>query len=196
MKRRMLWIALVGVLAAACTWAQHEPAKGEKAAEHGEVEEVSPLWAWLNFALLAGGLTWIFRKNALPYFAARAVGIRKGMLEADDERAQAERRIAAVEARLAHLQADVQALRSEAMAEEKAEHERARRDTAAELEKIRRHAGQEIDAAAKTARMELKRHSAALAMELAQQKVRARMNAATQDALFRGFVQKLTGVSQ
>ena len=196
MKRRILWIALMGALAVAPAWAQHEASHGEKAAENAEAEEASPLWSWLNFALLAGGLGWIFRKNALPYFAARAVGIRKGMLEADDERAEAERRIAAVEARLAHLQADVHALRSEALAEEKAEHERARRETATELEKIRRRAEQEIEAAAKTARMELKRHSVALAMDLAQQKVRARMNAATQDALFRGFVHKLTGASQ
>ena len=33
-------------------------------------------------------------------------------------------------------------------------------------------------------------------MELAQQKVKARMNTATQDALFRSFVDKLNGVSQ
>jgi F-type H+-transporting ATPase subunit b len=195
--RRWVWIALLCLWAVpGTTLAQHEGAAAEKAAEHGEGEEVSPVWAWLNFALLAGGLTWVFRKNALPFFAARAVGIRKGMLEADDERAEAERRIAAVEARLAHLQADVQALRDEAIVEEKAEHERARRETAAELAKIRRHAEQEIEAAAKTARMELKRHSVALAMELAQQKIRARINPATQDALFRGFVQELTGVSQ
>jgi F-type H+-transporting ATPase subunit b len=177
-------------------WAQHEPAHGEKAAEHGETAEVNPLWAWLNFLLLAGGLAWLFRKNAVPYFASRAIAIRKGMVEADEERAQAQSRIAAVEAKLAQLQADVQALRSEAMAEDKAEQERMKQETTADLAKIRANAQQEIEAAAKTARLELKRHSAALAMELAQQKVRARINPATQDALFRGFVQKLSGASR
>jgi F-type H+-transporting ATPase subunit b len=196
MRRGLQRIALALALTFTCCWAQHEAARGEKAAEKADEEEVSPLWAWLNFALLAGGLTWVFRKNAVPYFASRAVAIRKGMVEADDERAEAERRIAAVEARLAHLEADVQGLRGEAMVEQKAEQERVRRETSAELAKVRHHAEQEIDSAAKTARMELKRHSAMLAMDLAEQKIKARMNPDTQDGLFRGFVRKLTGVSQ
>ena len=33
-------------------------------------------------------------------------------------------------------------------------------------------------------------------MEIAQQKIRARMTPATQDALFRGFVQKLNGAAR
>ena len=193
MRRGVLWLALLAAMAGSGAWAQHEPAHGEKAAEHAEGEQVSPLWAWLNFALLAGGLTWVFRKNALPFFAARATSIRKGMLEADDERAQAERRIAAVEARLSHLQADIQALKEEATAEDQAEHERVRQERDAELAKIQWHAKQEIEAAAKTARAELKRYSAGLALELAQQKIRARMNPAVQEALFHGFVQKLSG---
>ena len=196
MRRLLLRTALACALVFCCC-AQPEPAaQAEKAAGHGEGEEVSAVWAWLNFALLAGGLTWVFRKSALPYFASRAVSIRKGMLEADDERAAAQRRIAAVEQRLGHLEADVRTLRKEAMSEDQAEQERARQETAAELAKIRRHAEQEIESAAKAARMDLKRHSAQLALELARQKVQARMNPATQDALFRGFIEKLTGVSQ
>jgi F0F1-type ATP synthase membrane subunit b/b' len=187
-------MVVILALALPCVRAQHEPAQGA-AAEHGESEEPSILWTWLNFALLAGGLGWIFKKNAVPYFASRAIAIRKGMVEADDERAAAQRRIAAVEAKLSQLQADVESLRTEALAEDKAEQERVRQEIAAELAKIRLRTSQEIDSAAKTARMELKRHTAALAMELARQKVRARMNPATQDALFRGFVQKLAGIS-
>ena len=116
------------------------------------------LWAWANFVLLAGGLVYIFRKNATPYFNQRAVGIRQGMMEADQARAAAEQRIAAVEARLASLPADIKALKDAAMAEEKSEHERVRQETTAELAKIRAHAEREIASAGKAARAELKRY--------------------------------------
>lgn len=185
MRRLKVGAALVFLLAAPCLRAQDE-AGGE-----GNLE----VWAWLNFALLAGGLTWVFRKNAVPFFAARAIGIRKGMVEADEARAEAESRIAAVEARLANLAVEIQAMKDAELAEEKSEHEHVRQETAAELTKIRARAGQEIAAAGKAARVELRRYSAALAVAAAEQKIRARMNPATQDALFRGFVHNLSGAT-
>ena len=186
-------------LALPCMWAQHEPA-GERAAEGAaaetEGEDGLQLWAWANFALLAAGLAWVFRKNAAPYFVQRAIGIRKAMVEADEARADAERRISAVEARLAKLPADIQALKDTAIAEAKAEHERMRQETAAAMEKIRTNAEQEIASAGKAARAELKRYSATLAIGVAAEKVRARMSPATQDALVRGFASNLTGAPQ
>jgi F0F1-type ATP synthase membrane subunit b/b' len=179
-------------------WAQHESA-GERAEKSSEAEyegEVSPVWAWANFVLLAGGLVYIFRKSAVPYFAQRAVGIRKEMVEADEARSDAERRIGAVEARLANLKVDIQSLKDAAMAEAKSEHERVRQETVAEIAKVRRNAEQEIASAGKAARAELKRYSAVLAVGLATEKVRARMSPATQDSLIRGFVRNMTGAGQ
>jgi F0F1-type ATP synthase membrane subunit b/b' len=190
-----IWLAL----AVPCVWAQHEPAseRGEKAAEaEHEGGEGLELWAWANFALLAAGLTYVFRKNAVPYFTQRGIGIRKSMVEADEARADAERRISAVEARLANLKTDIQSLKDTAMAEAKSEHERVRHETVAEMTKIRHNAEQEIVSAGKAARAELKRYSASLAIGVAAEKVRARMSPATQDALVRGFVRDMTGAAQ
>lgn len=167
--------------------AQHEPpAAGHKAAEHRD-EEVSPLWKWANFAVLAGALGYLIAKNAGPFFAARSRQIRKGILEAEEARAEAEARMAAVDARLANLQADIEALRREARAEEDSERERLRQEAAAELAKIQAHAEREIAAAGNAARLELKRHAARLALSLAEQKIRARMTAQDEDALLRSF---------
>jgi len=191
-------MAAVGTLALGLTvgfaWAQHEPAEQraeEATPETSAGEGGMELWAWLNFALLAAGLVWIFRKNAVPYFASRALSIRKGMIEAEDARAEAERRMADVEARLARLQTDVQTLKDEAMQEAKSEQGRARQETEAALAKIRLHGEQDIQAAGKAARLELKRYSAELALGMAEQKIRARMDPATQNGLFRGFLQEL-----
>jgi F-type H+-transporting ATPase subunit b len=197
MKRLILCSVLLGAQGMAPVGAQQHETASERAAEGAEAvtegEDGMQLWAWANFVLLAGGLVWVFRKNAVPYFTARAVGIRQGMMEADKARAAAEQRIAAVEARLARLGADIKALKDAAMAEEKSEHERVRQETAAELAKIRVHAEREIASAGKAARAELKRYSASLAVAGAVEKIRARMNPATQDALVHGFAHDLSG---
>ena len=196
MKRIAATGALALLLAVPFAWAQQEPA-GERAEQAGhdvtEGEEggVIEIMAWLNFALLMAGLVWIFRKNAVPYFASRAIGIRKGMIEADDARAEAERRMADVDARLARLAADIEALKEEAMSEAAAERVHGQAETAAALAKIRAHAEQEIEAAAKSARLELKRYTAQVAVSLAEQKIRARMDAPSQDLLFQGFLRHL-----
>jgi F0F1-type ATP synthase membrane subunit b/b' len=199
MRRLAAWAVLLGALATVPVWAQHEPA-GERAAEGAaavtEGEDGLQLWAWANFVLLTAGLVWVFRKNAVPYFTQRGVGIRQGMMEADQARAAAEQRIAAVEARLASLPADIKALQNAAMTEEKSEHERVRQETTAELAKIRAHAEREIASAAKAARAELKRYSATLAVGVAVDKIRARMNPATQAALVHGFAHDLGGGAQ
>lgn len=166
--------------------------KTEAAAESG----ASEIWAWLNFALLAGALAWLFRKNAVPYLVARAREIRQAMADAGVSQADARRRLDAVEARLAGLAADIQTMRADAEAARHVESERVRAATQADLEKIRRHAEQEIASAARTARFELKRYSASLALQLAEQKIQARLTPAGQDALYRGFVHNLAASRQ
>jgi len=200
MRKLTLWTALLCGLAAAPAWAQQHEQSSERSEEGAsavtEGEGGLQLWAWANFILLAAGLTYVFRKNAIPFFNQRSVGIRKGMMEADQARAEAEQRIAAVQARLDRLETDIQSLKAAALAEEKSEHERVRQETTAELAKIRAHAEREIASAGKAARAELKRYSASLAVSAAVDKIRARINPTSQDALVREFVHDLTGCSR
>jgi F-type H+-transporting ATPase subunit b len=164
-------------------------AEGKKEAE-GEGGALE-LWKWANFAVLAGGLGFLIGKNAGPMFAARSKQIRKDLIEADEARKEAEARASAVERRLANLEAEVAALRSEAAREAQSETERLQRQTAAEMEKIQAHALSEIAGAGKAARLELKRYSAELAVGLAEKKIRDRMTPETETALVRGFVRDL-----
>src|SRR5580700_9157769 len=41
-------------------------------------------WQWANFALLAGGLIYLAKKYAPPYFVKRSREIRKGIIEAEE----------------------------------------------------------------------------------------------------------------
>ena len=201
MKRIFATSLLALLLASPFAWAQKE--SSEQRAEQGahDVTEgqeggIMEVMAWVNFAILAGALTWMFRKNAVPYFASRAISIRKGMMAADEARAAAERQMADVDARLARLQSDIQAMKDDAMKEAEAERVRGHAETAAALAKIRTHAEQEIEAAAKSARLELKRYAAGLAVGLAEQKIRTRMDPPSQDSLFQGFLRRLDGAAR
>jgi F-type H+-transporting ATPase subunit b len=175
---------VLGVMAAAGL-AQEKREGGE--AEGGNVQ----MWKWANFLVLAGALGYMIGKNAPAFFAARSTQIRKDMIEAGEERAQAEARAAAVDLRLANLEAEIASIRSDSQKEVQAETERLTQHTSAEIAKIQAHAEQEIVAAGKAARLELKRHAAELAIGLAEEKIRARMTPDAQDGLVRGFVRDL-----
>jgi F-type H+-transporting ATPase subunit b len=104
---------------------------------------------------------------------------------------EAEARAADVDWRLANLEADIAALRSESQAEIAAETVRLGKHTVDEIAKVEAHAKQEIDIAGKAARMELRRFSAQLAIDLAERKIRARMTPEIEDGLVSGFVRDL-----
>jgi F-type H+-transporting ATPase subunit b len=180
--KRLAWAAMFLFLTAAL------PAR----AQEGEHKEGGmAVWAWANFLLLAGGLGYIAKKNAGPYFAARSLQIRKGMVEAHEMRAEAEAKVADVDRRLARLGADIEALRREALEEQEAEGQRVRREAAAEMAKIEARLADEIASAGKAARLELRRYSAELALGLAEQKIAARMSPAIQNRLVEHVVAHL-----
>jgi len=145
-------------------------------------------WGWANFVLLAGGLGYVIRKNAGPYFAQRSLEIRKGMADAEAARAASDAKVAEVDRRLANLQAEIEVLRRNAQEEAEADAQRVRRESAAEMAKVQSHLADEIASAAKSATLELRRYSADLALGLAEQKIAARLSPEMQNRLVGTFV--------
>ena len=170
--------------------AQEHPAAGEKTS-HEEPEQNLDGWKWANFAILAAGIGFLLMKQAGPFFAARSVEIRKGIEDAKKIAADAEARSAAMDARLANLGAEVEALRKSAREEAAQEGDRIRQETQRELAKVQTAAEHEMASALKAAQMELKLYSAKLSIDLARNKVRERMTAADQDSLVQNFVADL-----
>jgi F0F1-type ATP synthase membrane subunit b/b' len=138
-----------------------------------EAAELSPIWAWANFAILAAALGYLVKKKGGPWFEARSLAIRKGIAEAAEIRAEAEARATEVDHKLGGIEAEIEGLREQ---------------TATDLARIQEHAVREIEAAGKTARLELKRYAAQLAVDLAEQKIRRQMTPAIQSALVDNFV--------
>jgi len=177
------------LLGASLVMAQEAPAAATnpEGAKSEAASEPSPIWAWANFAILAGALGYLIVKKGGPWFAQRSLAIRKGIAEAEEIRRGAEASAAEVDRRLAGLQTAINDLRANAQREQSAEGERIRQQTAADLARIQDHAAREIDAAGKSARLDLKRYAAQLAIDLAEQKIRRQMTPEVQAALIERF---------
>lgn len=194
MRGLLLSVALVSTLA----FAQHEPAaaeaqehKPEAAGEKKHEKEPSIIWKWVNFAILAGALGYGIGKHAPAFFKSRTEEIQKGIADATQMRKDADARAAAMEKRMANLEAEIAELRAHAKAEIAAEANRVGAETAQLLGKIQAHAEQEIASAAKGATLHLKAYSAKLALELAEEKLRQRMTAGSDRDLIADFLKGL-----
>jgi F-type H+-transporting ATPase subunit b len=148
-------------------------------------------WVWANFIILAGALGYMAAKQGGPFFNSRAAEIRKGIDDAERIKADSNAKIAAINAKLGRLDAEIVSMRESAANERRAFEQRLRDETGREIERIRAHAETEIESAGKSERIALQRYVAQLAMELAEAKVRARMNPNIEDALVQAFVNGL-----
>jgi F-type H+-transporting ATPase subunit b len=194
MKRRAYRYPIAALFALLCAampaGAQKRETEAEKVQESTGITEHGPnvFWGWANFLLLAGGLGYVAKKNAGPYFAQRSIEIRKGMADAEAARAASDAKVAEVDRRLATLQSEIETMRRNAQQEAEADAARIRREAAAEMAKIRSHLADEIASATKSATLELRRYSANLAVGLAEQKIAARLSPESEDRLVRMFV--------
>jgi len=143
----------------------------------------------LNFAILAAVIVVISKSKLPAMFRTRTGEIQRGILEARKASADANQRLADIEARLARLDSEVAGMR--ALAEQEAALEEARINQAAEDEQKRivEGAESEIAAAAKMARRELKAYAADLAVSLAEKRIH--VDADTDRALVSNFVAQL-----
>lgn len=159
--------------------------------QNGHANSNEMLWRWVNFAILAGGIGYLLKKFAGPFFTARTAAIRSGIAEARQMKADADARAAEIERRIGNLGAEIEQLRAGSRAEIGAEAERVRAETEAQIAKVQAQAEAEIAAAGKTAQQELKAHAAQLAIDLAEQQLKARVGPAEQGGLVRAFIKDL-----
>ena len=143
----------------------------------------------LNFVIVAVVLVVFLKSPMANFFRERTAGIQKSMEEARRASEEAGRRLAEIEARLAKLDAETAEMRSAADREAGKEEQAARAAAEEAKAKIVKGAEQEIAAAARLARGGLKSYAAELAVSLAEKKIQ--VNAATDRALVREFLDQL-----
>jgi F-type H+-transporting ATPase subunit b len=143
----------------------------------------------LNFAVIAAAVIWFIKTKLPGMFRARSESIRKTMDEAQRASADAGRRLTEIEGRLAKLDSEIAAMRSQAEAEAAGEEQRIKAAAEEDARKVVESAGQEVEAAARLARRDLKAYAAELAVSLAEKRIQ--VDARTDRALVDSFVGQL-----
>ena len=170
------------------------PAHGAAAeGEHGE-----SLWVTLarvaNFAILAGVLYWFGRKPLAAHLASRGAQIRKDLVDAAEMRTTANARLTEIEARLAGLPAELDALRRRGAEELEAERTRIRVTAEAERDRLVEQARREIASQTRNARAQLRAHAATLAVDVAEARLRGTLTPTEQVALVDAYAAQLRNV--
>lgn len=166
------------------------------AAEEGGANSAAAateIFKWINFAIVAGALIWVFAKVLPPKFRANAENISSAITKATAAKAEADRQLKYAEQRLARLEDEVRTLRAEAQKDAAAEAERLRAMAQSDVEKVGIAAKAEIAAAERAARLELKALAAKLAVDNAESLVAKQLTPQTQEALVANFVESLQG---
>jgi len=181
-------VGVVFVLLFAVTGA-HAAGEGGNAA----VERATEIFKWINFAIVAGVLVWVFGKLLPPVFRKKAEAISSAITNATNAKAAADAQLRDAETRLANLQKEVAELRAYAERESVAEVERLRAATRNDAQKIATAARAEIEAAERAARLELKALAANLAVDGAESLIAKQLTPQAQESLIINFVKSLEG---
>jgi F-type H+-transporting ATPase subunit b len=169
-------------------------AAGARAAEEGGGNEhYNEIFKWINFAIVAALIVWVFAKKLPPVFKRNAENISASITKGTTAKAEADRQLREAETRLANLEKEVAALRAEAQKESAAEVERIRAAAKSDEEKIAAAAKGEIEAAERAARTELKDLAAKLAVDGAESLLAKQLTPAVQESLVSNFVKTLEG---
>jgi len=156
-------------------------------------KHATEIFKWINFAIVAGLVYWVFGKLLPPFFRKNAETIGSAITNAASKKAAADAQLRDAEMKLANLQKEVMALRAVAASEAAAEVERIHIATQSDTEKITAAAKAEIEAAERAARLELKALAAKLAVEGAETLLAKQLTPKAQESLISGFVKSLEG---
>jgi len=191
MTRRRVWkvfaSAFVVLLFAAMS--THAAEEGGNAA----TEHANEIFKWINFAIVAGLIAWVFLKLTPPFFRKNAETISSAITKATAAKAEADRQLREAEEKLARLEQEVAQLRATAQREMTVEAERLRAITQSDIQKIGLAAKAEIEAAERAARLELKVVAANLAVDGAESLLAKQLTPQAQESLVAAFVKNLEG---
>jgi F-type H+-transporting ATPase subunit b len=166
------------------------------AAEEGgntTAERANEIFKWINFAIVAAVVAWVFLRLTPPFFRKNAETISSAITKATAAKAEADRQLREAEEKLARLEQEVTQLRATAQREMAAETERLKAITQSDVQRVRLAAKAEIEAAERAARLELKVIAANLAVDGAESLLTKELTPQAQQSLVAAFVKSLDG---
>lgn len=154
------------------------------AAEGGHDESIWPqVGKIFNFAVLVGTVIYFGRKPLSDYLTSRRAQVRSDLVTAEAMKQSAAAQIAAIDAKLQALPAELDALKARGQQEIAAEEKRIRELAETERARLLEHATRDIEQRTRVARRELVEHAASLAVGVAQTRIKAQITDADQARL-------------
>lgn len=166
------------------------------AAEEGggsATDRANEIFKWINFAVVAAVLIWLFAKKLPVWFRGNTDKISSAITKATGAKEEAEREVREAETKLANLRQEIVALQATAKREAAEESERIRALAQSDAKKVGIAAQAEIEAAERAARLELKAMAASLAVDGAESLLAKQLTPAAQESLVNTFVKSLEG---
>ncbi len=149
------------------------------------------LWRVLNLGILLWVIIKFAGKPVRDFFAGRSETIAKGVQEAQEAKAAAEKAYADFQARLAGLESELQAMEKRSQDEAEREKERMRLETEALVAKLRQQARQMADQEVATAQRSLRNEAARLAIEVAERLVTENVSDADRQQMVENYLEKV-----
>ena len=148
-------------------------------------------WKFLNLAIFTGAAIYVLRKPISQALSARSGAIQQELISAQQEREQAQARLAEAESLLSRLNDDVRTVEQQAREEAKSERQRIATSTEREIEKLKQQAQREIETAGKLARKELRQFLAEKSVQMARESIRTQMRPEDDAVLIRESIGEL-----
>ncbi len=126
----------------------------------------------VNLAIFITVLYLLLRKPSREFFAQRFASVREMLEKAAREKKEAEAKMAEIDTRLNHLDAEVAGIKAQTEREAAAERERMETEAKKDIERIRLSAQREIEAAKQVALADLREFAAVKAVDLAELMIR------------------------
>lgn len=132
-------------------------------------------WKFFNLLVFVAVMTWILRRKISEALAQRRDAIKQELIDAQQRRERALAQVAEAEAKLKHLDVDIQSVHEHANQEAQSERERLAAATKRELEKLEQQARREMENADKVARKQLRQFFAKRSIDIARRTVSTQM---------------------
>ena len=166
---------------------QHTEPPGAEASGH-ETEAAHDSWAptiakAVNFALLVAVLVYFLRSPVMTYLDSRIGKVREDLVTAAQTRETAVRQLAEIEAKLAALPAELEALKRRGAEDLLAERARIEQEAETERRRLLEHTRREIEMRLRLAKRELLELTANLAVKIASERIKASITAQDQARL-------------
>lgn len=189
MIRKLALTALLVLLLGAPAFAAAEEHAPELNADYW----FDQLVKFVNLSLVVGLLFFLLRKPVMAFFRTRARQIDENLTAAARAREEAERRLEAVKAEVAGIEAKIADSLTAARREGEAEKERIVRQAREEAERMLGAAEREIENRIRAGRKELKQYAAELAVEKAREEISRRITDAEDAALIERTIARVGG---